>query len=127
MEEDIKTIQEKLKIIESLCTDDCINKSTVIQPLIYAIQNLIARYKELEKYKRIAELTKISCCTAQNCEALNNAIRASIENVKLKEGIENIIKNEKPYIYTINGEEVTREELIKYLFEHTGDHIPRID
>lgn len=37
------------------------------------------------------------------------------------------LKNEKPYIYTINGEEVTREELIKYLFEHTGDHIPRID
>ena len=26
-----------------------------------------------------------------------------------------------------NGEEVTREELIKYLFENTGDHIPRID
>ena len=49
MEEDIKTIQEKLKIIESLCTDDCINKSTVIQPLIYAIQNLIARYKKLEE------------------------------------------------------------------------------
>lgn len=49
MEEDIKTIQEKLKIIESLCTDDCINKSTVIQPLIYAIENLIAGYKKLEK------------------------------------------------------------------------------
>lgn len=48
MEEDIKTIQEKLKIIESLCTDDCINKSTVIQPLIYAIEKLIATYKELE-------------------------------------------------------------------------------
>lgn len=57
MEEDIKTIQEKLKIIESLCTDDCINKSTVIQPLIYAIENLIARYKEtkqeLESVKEI--------------------------------------------------------------------------
>lgn len=37
------------------------------------------------------------------------------------------LKNEKPYTYTINGEEVTREELIKYLFEHTGEHIPRID
>ena len=58
MEEDIKTIQEKLKIIQSLCTDDCINKSTVIQPLIYAIQNLIARYKELElndKEKQVVE------------------------------------------------------------------------
>ena len=55
MEEDIKTIQEKLKIIESLCTDDCINKSTVIQPLIYAIENLIAKYKELEKKNKILE------------------------------------------------------------------------
>lgn len=45
------------------------------------------------------------------------------EIIKLKEKL----KNEKPYTYTINGEEVTREELIKYLFEHTGDHIPRID
>lgn len=67
--------------------------------------------KELKKYKRIAELTKISCCTAQNCEALNNAIRAGIENVKLKEGIQNIIENELPdddicnccSIYDVNG------------------------
>lgn len=48
MEEDIKTIQEKMNTIESLCTDDCINKSVVVEPLKYAIKNLIARNKELE-------------------------------------------------------------------------------
>ena len=41
-----------------------------------------------EEYKKYAELTKISCCTAQNCEALNNAIREGIENQKLREEIE---------------------------------------
>ena len=49
MEGDIKILKEKIKIIESLCTDDCINKSTVIKPLKYALENLIARYKQLEK------------------------------------------------------------------------------
>lgn len=45
---------------------------------VQAIENLIAGYKDLEEYKKYAELTKISCCTAQNCEALNNAIRKGI-------------------------------------------------
>ena len=49
MKEDIKILEEKLKIIESLCTDNCINKSTVIEPLKYAIENLINRNKELEE------------------------------------------------------------------------------
>ena len=55
MEKDIKIIEEKMEIIEHLCTDDCINKTTVIQPLKYALENLIKRYKELEeKYKRLS-------------------------------------------------------------------------
>ena len=32
-----------------MCTDDCINKLTVIQPLKYAIENLIQENKELEE------------------------------------------------------------------------------
>lgn len=50
---------------------------------IQAIENLIQENKELKEYKKIAELTKISCCTAQNCEALNNAIKNGLENEKL--------------------------------------------
>ena len=48
-DKDIKILEEKIKIIESLCTDDCINKSTVIDPLKYALENLITRYKQLEE------------------------------------------------------------------------------
>ena len=33
-------------------------------------------------------LTKISCCTAQNCGALSNAIREGLENQKLREQLE---------------------------------------
>ena len=50
MEKDIKIIEEKIEIIECLCTDDCINKTTVIQPLKYALKNLIKGYKELEEH-----------------------------------------------------------------------------
>jgi L-lactate utilization protein LutC len=57
----------------------------VYSDVYYAIENLLKRNKELEEYKKIAELTKISCCTAQNCEALNNAIKNSLENMNLKE------------------------------------------
>lgn len=40
---------------------------------------------KLEKEKHIWDLTKIACCNAQNCEALNNAIREGLENEKLRE------------------------------------------
>lgn len=45
----IDILEEKIKIIESLCTDDCINKETVIKPFKYAISNLIAENKELKE------------------------------------------------------------------------------
>ena len=57
MEEDIKIVKEKLKTIESLCTDDCINKSVVIEPLKYAIENILGRLEQLEKEK--AELERM--------------------------------------------------------------------
>lgn len=46
---DINILEEKIKIIESLCTDDCINKETVIKPLKYAISNIISENKELKE------------------------------------------------------------------------------
>ena len=62
-----------------------------------AIEHILSDYKrvlkeneELKEYKKIAELTKISCCTAQNCEALNNAIKSELENQKLKEELNDI-------------------------------------
>ena len=60
MEEDIKILEEKIKIIESLCTDDCINKSTVIKPLKYALENLLTRYKQLEEENKRKNVVKRS-------------------------------------------------------------------
>ena len=51
----IDILEEKIKIIESLCTDDCINKETVIKPLKYAIETLIAENKELKEFKENIE------------------------------------------------------------------------
>ena len=76
--------------------------------------------KALEEYQ--SKLNKENL-KLNNLTLFSKNIDIIYEIVKLKEKL----KNEKPYTYTINGEEVTREELIKYLFEHTGDHIPRID
>ena len=35
--------------------------------------------EELKEYKHDAELTKVACCSAQNCEALNNCIKLERE------------------------------------------------
>ena len=50
---------------------------------ITIILNLIEKQskeiEELKEYKHDAELTKVACCTAQNCEALNNCIKLERE------------------------------------------------
>lgn len=45
------------------------------QEFLYKYGNILKENEKLKEYKKIAELTKISCCIAQNCEALNNAIK----------------------------------------------------
>ena len=60
------------------------------QTILNLIEKLQKENEELKEYKKIAELTKISCCTAQNCEALNNAIKSELENQKLKEELNDI-------------------------------------
>ena len=58
--DNIDILEEKIKIIESLCTDDCINKETVIKPFKYAISNLISENKELkEKNNELEVINKI--------------------------------------------------------------------
>ena len=97
------SIEEDIKIIENILhkgyTMSILHPSTNIKESeIKALEHILSDYKrvleinevllkeneELKEYKKIAELTKISCCTAQNCEALNNAIRERLENQKLK-------------------------------------------
>ena len=55
-EEIIKTINVNLDKIKSLCTDDCINKTVVIDPLEYAIKGLLDLYnKEKEKNEKLLD------------------------------------------------------------------------
>ncbi len=62
----------------------------IFEILLNLIEKLQKENEGLKEYKKIAELTKISCCTAQNCEALNNAIKSELENQKLKEELNDI-------------------------------------
>ena len=68
-----------------LTLESLMNYKKVLQGLLDLYKAEKEKNKELEDYKHYAELTKISCCVAQNCEALNNAIRLGSENEKLKE------------------------------------------
>jgi hypothetical protein len=90
--------EEEKKAIERL--KDLISKSKVIEDIdinkqvafkdITTILNLTKKQQEeieeLKEYKHDAELTKVSCCTAQNCEALNNCIklRRELQNADKK-------------------------------------------
>lgn len=118
----IDILEEKIKIIESLCTDDCINKETVIKPLKYAISTLIAENKELkenkkyiikmtdEQYSRVIELVecdinkkwkcKIKAKIGKRMQKNNN----TIHNAKLKHG--------KDYVYYDDVQEAKEENRI---------------
>ena len=94
MEEDIKILEEKIKIIESLCTDDCINKSTVIKPLKYALENLLTRYKQLEKENEKLNQLKEKHNVRINdlCALVDNFAYNSIPVSLVEEKIEEINK-----------------------------------
>ena len=87
-DKDIKILEEKIKIIESLCTDDCINKSTVIDPLKYALENLITRYKQLEEENKSKQKAYDDCY----CEYKHYKQFDSIPTSLIKEKIEELNK-----------------------------------
>lgn len=62
------------------------------QEFLYKYGNILKENEKLKEYKKIAELTKISCCIAQNCEALNNAIKKELENQRLEKENETLKK-----------------------------------
>lgn len=91
----LKVRKEQKEIIEC-AGGSCMNCNPDIKALTESIyilsdyKRVLKENEELKEYKKIAELTKISCCTAQNCEALNNAIKSELENQKLKEKLNDI-------------------------------------
>lgn len=129
VEEAIKMLEKFIQTTKSIAEEAIQNEDREIKETLKteglrcASEIILLNYiKELEEEKRITELTKISCCTAQNCGALENAIRESLENDKLKKQladstansvIRETIKNEK---INISGFEcVAVEDLEKML------------
>lgn len=71
IDKDIEILKEVQGIFEHLKIHGWINdikREADINKVILTISRAI-------EYIKNAELTKIACCTAQNCEALNNSIR----------------------------------------------------
>lgn len=96
--EDIEKVENLIKRCDECKLKECINCETDWTE-ITSIKRIVDSYKkvlkDLQEYKRISELTKISCCTAQNCEALNTAIKGELENQKLRqenEELKNFLK-----------------------------------
>jgi tRNA U34 5-carboxymethylaminomethyl modifying GTPase MnmE/TrmE len=122
----LKVRKEQKEIIEC-AGGSCINCNPDIKALSESI-DILSDYKrvlkeneELKEYKKIAELTKISCCTAQNCEALNNAIKSELENQKLKEKLNDInqkwIQKVKDKIEELQNCPLKINENNKYYYE----------
>ena len=75
IDKDIERLKEIQGIFEHFKNHGWVNdlkREVDIDKVIPAISRII-------DYVNYAELTKIACCTAQNCEALNNAIRLGKE------------------------------------------------
>ena len=75
IDKDLEILKEVQGIFEHLKIHGWINdieREVDINKVILTISRAI-------EYIKNAELTKIACCTAQNCEALNNSIRLGKE------------------------------------------------
>ena len=107
---------EEKRTIENLKTEyeKLIKEDNILFPLyksdakrlINLIEKQSKEIEELKEYKHDAELTKIACCTAQNCEALNNCIKLERElqnaDKKWKDKIKARIKELEEYLYRGN-------------------------
>lgn len=128
IEEDIKDIEKYISFTSkrenfSHDTDWNWNKDLAnkIEHILSDYKRVLKENEELKEYKKIAELTKISCCTAQNCEALNNAIKSELENQKLKEELNDInqkwIQKVKDKIEELQNGPLKINENNKYYYE----------
>lgn len=87
----IEEVENLIKRCDECKLKECINcetnwtEVTSIKRIVDSYKKVLKELKDLQEYKRISELTKISCCTAQNCEALNTAIKGELENQKLRQ------------------------------------------
>ncbi len=112
-EEIIKTINVNLDKIKSLCTDDCINKTVVIEPLEYALKCLLDLYnKEKEKNKKLKEHCRE---LIQEKQELTSAVENSISNNMLEEYLKQAEERYKTYKEASKENEDCRSGVWKYL------------
>lgn len=125
-DEIIKTINVNLDKIKSLCTDDCINKTVVIDPLEYAIKDLLDLYKKekeiikirnanikllLEGYSKIAKELNIKSFAINENIVINHVKENYISKDKIKEKIKELEKEYNKYT-GYKGLEFSRTGLI---------------
>ena len=114
IDKDLEILKEVQGIFEHLKIHGWINdieREVDINKVILTISRAI-------EYIKNAELTKIACCTAQNCEALNNSIRLGKELETWKKIAEflaeelskHIWLNDKDAILKIYREKVEEDE-----------------
>jgi len=71
--------KQKCVMLECPVVKNNIERQLKIIELNRTIRQQSKEIEELKEYKHDAELTKVDCCTAQNCEALNNCIKLGRE------------------------------------------------
>ena len=78
--------KKAIEIVKGITEDDLLNywegpeePYNAIQTVLNLIEKKSKEIEELKEYKHDAELTKVACCSAQNCEALNNCIKLERE------------------------------------------------
>lgn len=115
LEEELEKEKEKNKELSDKLTEKICKgvEEEILEEYRQVIIDKDKIIEELKEYKHDAELTKVACCTAQNCEALNNCIKLEreLQNAdkkwedKIKAKIEDILNSE-------NGEAI--EKLIEW-------------
>ena len=128
LDKDIEILKEIQGIFEHFKNHGWVNdlkREVDIDKVIPAISRII-------DYVNYAELTKIACCTAQNCEALNNAIRLGkeLENKdkelemykKIAEKLAEQVKREVVFYDTkgISSCDLSEEKYCKYSKHNNG-------
>ena len=82
-DEEKKAMESLIEIREfanlSSYKDTKISQLNAIDTVLNLIEKQSKEIEELKEYKHDAELTKVACCSAQNCEALNNCIKLERE------------------------------------------------
>lgn len=86
MKEDIK---RKLEFLKNVCTDDCVNKSFVVDPIINYIEKLEEQFKKAIEYRQLLEQDLFE--NNSNYVISKDKIREKIDELNISDGLEDNI------------------------------------